>query len=130
MAHYNIFRSGKYRFISEDEYREKRVLQRFFNSKVLNQFREQGGGRGKVLPVEFFFYTDDEDKAINLAIEISKLHYEISGIDRDRSDNKWQVKGRAPIMKMENKTLTKWSKQMVDLGYENDCDFDGWNILL
>src|SRR5262249_47792429 len=103
MSHFNVFRRNLYRFISEDEYRENRVLQHFFNSKALSLLRKRGGVRGKELPVEFIFYTDDEDKATNLSIELGKRGYEIYSIDSDGSDHRWSVTGKTNAMKMDNK---------------------------
>ena len=129
MSHFNIFRTNKYQYVSEQEFREKLDMQRFLNAQVLQVFKKKGGVSEKQAPVEFFFYTDEEDKASNLAIELNKLGYEVYSIDRLALDGKWSVTGRTQLMKMTTRTITKWSKQMVELGYQNDCDFDGWGTL-
>jgi regulator of RNase E activity RraB len=42
------------------------------------------------------------------------------------SEKLFMVTGWTTIMKMENEILKNWTKQMCELGYKFDCDFDGW----
>ena len=129
MPPFNIFRKSKYQFVTEEEYEEKMTMQHLLNHKVLGLFKQHGGSK-KEQQVEFFFYTDEEDKATNLAIELYGLGYEVYGVERSNKENEWSVIGRTTVMKMTTRTLTKWSKQMVELGYSYDCNFDGWGTLV
>jgi len=103
----------------------KRSMQ--MNAKVLEQLNIHGVTDNSELELEFFFYTNKEDNASNLAIELNKLNYQINLVDHSASDkNQWVVIGWTTKMKMDLQTVTKWTNQMCKLGYENDCDFDGW----
>jgi hypothetical protein len=110
MPHFNIFRSNKYQYVSEQEFKEKLDMQRFLNSQVLQVFKKKGGASEKQLQVEFFFYTNEEDKASNLAIELNRLGYEVKSIDRQVIDGKWSITGRTQPMKMTTRTITKMVK--------------------
>lgn len=81
--------------------------------------------------IEFFFYTDEENKANNLAIELNKLGYEVYGVSAPREGiNDWSVIGCTGNMSLNEKDLNAWSQQMIQLGYECDCKFDGWGTLI
>ena len=90
-----------------------------------------GGKSNPLQSVEFFFYSDEEDKANNLAIELSKLGYEVYGVHPPLYEGgQWSVTGLTLPMKLEDEDFNNWSKQMVQLGYECDCKFDGWGTLI
>jgi regulator of RNase E activity RraB len=75
-------------------------------------------------PLEFFFYADTEDKGSNLAIELTKLGYEVDAVEK--SGDKWSIIGVTPIMKIDEATLTEWGEAMYSLAYEMEVLFDGW----
>ena len=82
---FNSFRQHLYRFFSSNEYEDSKGMQRILNSRVVRLFHKHGG-KSECKPVEFFFYTDTEDKAANLAIELSALNYEIYGVSKGDDD--------------------------------------------
>jgi len=78
------------------------------------------------LKLEYFFYTDMEDKARALAQKLADLGYE-AAYDHSASDAKqFVVTGWTTRMKMDEQSVLDWSGRMCDLGYEDDCEFDGW----
>ena len=106
-------------------------MQSFLNKKVLEVSKKFGRKEDAFQSIEFFFYSDEEDKANNLAIELNKLCYEVYGVHPlDKEDQQWSVIGCTAPMHLSEDELTNWSEQMVKLGYECDCKFDGWGTLI
>jgi regulator of RNase E activity RraB len=127
MKFFNSFRQHLYRFFTKEEKEDSMANQPVANQEVKKLMNKFGGHTDSSQNVSFFFYTDAEDKAANLAIELSKLGYEIFGI-KDNSDNneQWSVIGQTPPMPVEGEEFDFWSKRMVQLGFDCDCKFDGW----
>ena len=100
--------------------------------KIVNRFfslsKRFGGKTGQLQQVEFFFYADSEDKGSNLAIELSKLGYDIYGVEV--AEDKWSIIGATPLMKVDEATLTEWGEDMYELANEMEVLFDGWGMLI
>ena len=97
------------------------------NDKTLTQLIKYGVRFDSKLSLEFFFYTDSQDKANTLAIELKKLNYNIETVDKSQGDqNTWSVSGWSTPIKMDHISVTNWTEQMCKIGFNNDCDFDGW----
>jgi tetratricopeptide (TPR) repeat protein len=127
MGLFNIFGKKDDRYISESTFKATVQKQKEMNTQTLTQLRKYGVENESELKLEFFFYTDRQDKASNLAIELKKLNYNIETIDKSAGDPKlWAVTGWTTPIKMDVKSVTEWTEQMCKIGFENDCDFDGW----
>lgn len=106
------------------------AVQPKLNRSLFNNFKQYGGTK-RESPVEFFFYTDTEDKANNLAIELVKLRYEVYGIHAPANGiQDWSIIGATIPLLMNEQEMTKWCEAMNKLGYETDCRFDGWGTLI
>ncbi|MDQ3681911.1 MAG: ribonuclease E inhibitor RraB [Bacteroidota bacterium] len=130
MSYFNSFRNHLYRFFSKKEMAGAIAIQPKLNRSLLRLFKQYGGTKTGS-PVEFFFYTDTEDKANNLVIELVKLKYEIYGISSPaKGIQHWCIIGVTTPLLMNEYELTKWCEAMNRLGYETDCRFDGWGTLI
>jgi len=130
MSFFNSFRNHLYRFFSKKEMADAIAVQPKLNYSLFKLFKQYGGAKTQS-PVEFFFYTDTEDKANNLVIELVKLEYEIYGIYPPTEDTlEWSIIGATIPLFMNEHELTKWCERMNQLGYETDCRFDGWGTLI
>jgi len=90
--------------------------------------KEFGFKKSKLQPIEFFFYADSKSKAIKLKkILEEKYTYEVYGIKK--SDNKWSIIGCTPLMPTKTSVLIKWTKEMSELAFKYDIEFDGWGML-
>lgn len=129
MGLFNFFK-GTSRFVTEKQYSENTSKQKGMNTQTLSQLSKYGITDSVDLKLEFFFYTNEQNKASNLAIELKKLNYQIDKVDTAATDRKqWVVNGWSTKIKMDLQTVTNWTSQMCKLGYDNDCDFDGWGTL-
>lgn len=130
MSFFNSFRNHLYRFFSKREMAEAISVQPKLSQRLFKLFKQYGGTKIES-PVEFFFYTDAEDKANNLVIELVKLKYEIYGIYPPAEDiQNWSIIGVTTPLLMNENELSKWCETMNRLGYETDCRFDGWGTLI
>ena len=112
MPVFNSFRNHLYRFFSRKEMNDSMAVQPKLNLSLFNIFKQYGGTKTES-PVEFFFYTDTEDKANNLAIELVKLRYEVYGIHLPTNDiQDWSIIGATTSMCMNDHELTNWCETM------------------
>jgi len=129
MGFNNLFSLGQNpnkKFVTEDSYKKNKNNQVDMAPQTLEQLRELGVTETKELKLEYFFYTNSIDKAKNLADEIRKLNYSVK-YGKSAGDKKlFVITGWTIKMTMADTTVFDWTKQMCDLGYKFDCEFDGW----
>lgn len=80
--------------------------------------------------VEFFFYTDTMDNALDLMNELKKKNYSVECVPSNSGDKKFLITGNTPQLTMQSKEMLDWSNQMYDLAAEFNCEFDGWGALV
>ena len=128
MGFFNFFRqkSNNKQFVTETTFISNRDKQMQMTPQVLEQLRNLNVTADKDLKLEYFFYTNTADKAEQLATEITKLNYTVEhGISA--GDKKlFVITGWTTKMKMADEVVIQWTKQMCELGYKFDCEFDGW----
>ncbi len=95
-------------------------------TQTLEQLRQAGVTEDKELKLEYFFYTNSNEKAKELANELAKLNYTVEHKLAVDSKTEFIITGWTTKMKMTEDVVKKWTKEMCELGYKNDCDFDGW----
>jgi regulator of RNase E activity RraB len=119
-------KSNKGQFVSESSFSNNCDLQIQMIPKTLDQLRKINAIDDKELKLEFFFYTNTAYKAEQLAAEIEKLNYTVQhGVSA--GDRKLLiVTGWTTKMKMADEVVEEWTKQMCELGFKFDCEFDGW----
>jgi regulator of RNase E activity RraB len=113
-------------FVSERAYKNNLNKQMQMTPQTMQQLRKIDVPPDKELKLEYFFYTNTDEKAEQLAAELKKLLYTV-----DHSISGWDKKlftvtGWTAKMKMTNEVVEQWTKQMCELGYNFDCEFDGW----
>lgn len=122
----NSLQSNDGKFITEEEFLQQREMLSRLSPKVVDELRNQGVMDIEELKVEFFFYTNTAEKAKALAEELKKLDYdvmyELSGYD----NTKYLINGWTTKMPMADGVMANWAKEMCEIGYKFDCEFDGW----
>jgi regulator of RNase E activity RraB len=94
--------------------------------QTLEQLRKINVGADKELKLEFFFYTNSLDKAAALSAELKKLNYESDHGLAAGSKTQYLVNGWTTKMKMSDQVVSNWTKEMCEISYKFDCEFDGW----
>ncbi len=112
MGLFDIFKKNDNRqYVTEKQFNENINRQQDLGLQTLEKLRNIG-------------VTDD--KVEKLSNDLSKLGYEVQ-FRHSQGDNKLFISnGWALKMKMDEYTVTTWTKEMWKSGYKFDCDFDGW----
>jgi len=119
-------KSNNRQFVSEASFNGNRDKQMQMTPQTLDQLRKLSVPADKELKLEYFFYTNTEDKAEQLATEIAKLNYIVQHGASAGDRKLFIVTGWTTRMKMADDVVKQWTKQMCELGYKFDCEFDGW----
>jgi regulator of RNase E activity RraB len=119
-------KSQNEQFVAEDKFNNNIAKQMSMTPQVMEQLRKLNVTDEKELKLEYFFYTNNAEKAEQLADEVGKLGYSVRhGISA--GDKKlFIVTGWTTKMKMTDDLVADWTEQMCELGYKFDCEFDGW----
>lgn len=128
MGLFDFFKSktNNGQFVSETAFNNNRDKQMQMTPQTLEQLRNLNVTADKELKLEYFFYTNTADKAEQLATEIAKLNYAVQHGVSAGDKNLFIVTGWTTKMKMADEVVKQWTKQMCELGYKFDCEFDGW----
>jgi regulator of RNase E activity RraB len=114
------------KFVTEDSYKKNKENQANMAPQTLKQLRDLGVTETKELKLEYFFYTNNMDKANNLADEIQEMNYSVK-YGKSAGDKKlFVITGWTTKMAMADSIVIDWTKQMCDLGHKFDSEFDGW----
>lgn len=81
------------------------------------------------MELEFFFYTNTADKAERLATELAKLNYTLQSGISAADKRLFIVTGSTGKLIMTDEIVEQWVKQMCEIGYKHDCEFDGWGTV-
>ena len=119
-------KSSSGQFVSETDFNNNLDGQLEMTPQTLVQLRKLNVTEDKELKLEYFFYTNTAEKAEQLATEIAKLNYTVEHGVSAGDKNLFIVTGWTTKMKMEGDIVNQWTKQMCELGYQFDCEFDGW----
>ena len=114
------------KYVTEEAYKKNKENQLNMTPKILKQLRELGVSETKELKLEYFFYTNSTEKARKLADKIQKENYKVE-YRKSAGDKKlYLITGRTTKMIMSDTVVIEWTKKMCDLGYQFDCQYDGW----
>jgi len=129
MGLFNFFKSkqnGNDQFLSEEDLKINMAKQLQMTPQTMEQLRKINVTPEKELKLEYFFYTNTADKAKTFAAEIENLNYQVEYRQSAGDKKTFIITGWTDKMKMEDKVVSNWTKEMCELGYKFDCDFDGW----
>ena len=82
----------------------------------------------KLREMEFFYYSKTIDNADGLKKDLEKIGYKVYGIDKS-TENQYSIIGVTPPINIEEDKFKNWIEYMNEIGFINDCDFDGWGTL-
>ena len=82
----------------------------------------------KLKEMEFFYYSKTKENANRLKKDLEKIGYKIYGIEKS-TENEYSIIGVTPPIDLEKNKFKNWIKYMNEIGFINDCDFDGWGTL-
>ena len=80
--------------------------------------------------VDFFFYADQLDDALDLMNTLRKMNYAVECRRSEISREKFSVTGNTPLLNMLSCEMLSWPNHMDNLAAEFNCTFDGWGALV
>lgn len=127
MGLFNLFKSSNSaQFVSEKQFEENLQNQLRMAPQTLQQLKEYKVTEDTQLKLEFFFYTNANDKASQLTEALKALGYDVDFGEAARDKKLLIVTGWTVKIKMDELTVLKWTEDMTRLGYKYDAEFDGW----
>ena len=117
---------NKKRYVSEQSLKWSLNNQFKMNLKTLEMLQKLGITNECRLKLQFFYCTNRSTKARKLVNALEDLNYQVESVDKAAGDQTWIISGWTNEIKMDPKTVTNWTSLMKHLGYEYDCEFDGW----
>lgn len=126
MGLFDFFKPKVKPFVSESAYSSNKVTQTRLTPQTMGQLRKLNVNGEHELKLEFFFYTNTQDKAQALTTDLSKLGYEASNSLSVTNSKEYVITGWTTKILMTDSSVGEWVNQMCDLGFKHDCEFDGW----
>jgi len=120
----NIFNR---RFIDEKKYKLSLEKQSTSDKAIIIQLRKNNVISTTKYKVEYFFYSNTLEKVQNLGKELRKMDYEVK-TGESSGGNLYIAKGLTTEMLMDDLVIRTWTSKMIEIGYKNDCEFDGWGV--
>jgi len=126
MGLFDFFKPKVKPFVSESAYSSNKVTQTRLTPQTMGQLRKLNVNGEHELKLEFFFYTNTQDKAQALTTDLNKLGYEASNSLSVTNSKEYVITGWTTKILMTDSSVGEWVNQMCDLGFKHDCEFDGW----
>ena len=114
-----------FEFFDEHDFESSLSSQLTLAPKVLSIFN-RFSSEVKTRRLDYFFYTDTQEKALALAADLEKLAYNVEVDAEPGVNGLFCISGQATAIKMTTEAMISWTRNMCELGYQNDCRFDGW----
>lgn len=111
------------------EYEQHLQDQRFVSKRFLNIRNMLTSNITKPVPVEFFFYSDNEEDAKLISADLEKEGYEVYGINPSAND-KFSIIGATTPINVNGKEFILWIDQMNELAFLYNSMFDGYGMLI
>lgn len=97
--------------------------------KWLELSKQYGASMEGLQPVEFFFYSQTENEAADLLIDLHNLGYVLYGVG-DCGDERWSVIGATPPISLNEGDFSVWLDMMHAFADKHNSIFDGWGMLI
>jgi hypothetical protein len=117
---------GSKQFVSEEKFEESVARQIQVAPLTLETLRHLEEKPSESLRFEFFFYTNSAGKAKEFSAFLKTLAYSVEYSKAAGKKNLFLVTGWTTKMKTDEETVVKWTTEMCELGFQYDCEFDGW----
>jgi hypothetical protein len=121
-----LFTRRPKRYWSQEAHRANLARQVGGVPQVLRQLTELGATADRPLRLEYFFYTDAEQKAAALGAALRQKEYAVEAGRSPAGRNQYCVTGWTTPVVMDVDAVCAWSAEMCELGFTHDAEFDGW----
>jgi hypothetical protein len=115
-------------FVSERYFERHKAGQKSAASRFLQLLGHYDHHLHELRKVEFFFYGKRMGNAVGLKNDLIKQGYEVYGIEGSLK-SQFSIIGVTSPISLQDGEFKKWIEKMNELGFINDCRFDGWGML-
>jgi hypothetical protein len=126
MSLFGFLSSKPKRYVSDEAYKGNVAKQVSMTPLTMIQLRKHGVVDTSMLKLEFFFYTNEASKAASLADLLNGRGYAAKCGPSAHKKGIQVINGWTDRMQMSDAVVVAWTKAMCELGFANDCEFDGW----
>lgn len=113
-------------FVSEEKLEESVSRQTGLVPATLETLRHLEDKPSEELRLEFFFYTNTAAKAKEFSDFLKKRGYSVEYAKAAGISNAFLITGWSTKISMKEENVMAWTQEMCELGYQYDCEFDGW----
>jgi regulator of RNase E activity RraB len=114
------------RYLTQEAFKRTVKTQVALDVETLAQLGQHGISDQSNRRVEFFFYTNSLGKGESLAVSLRALGYSADSGESPSGKGRYFVSGWTTPMRMDEDTIVRWTEEMCRIGFEHDCEFDGW----
>ena len=113
-------------YMNDDQHTKNMQSQLTMSPKTLSQLRNLGVNETKELKLEYFFHSNVSEKAESLRSKLEGMNYSVQ-IDKSAGDKKdLCITGWTTPLQMSDDIVVNWTREMCEIGFKCDCEFDGW----
>lgn len=109
-----------------DQFAKNLALQTRLTPQTLATLYSYGVTVETELRLEYFFYTNSEDKAAALHRALAALGYSGEFGPAAHDASLFIVTGWSVPVQMSEEAAVSWTESMSRIGFEHDAEFDGW----
>ncbi len=114
------------RHVTEASLRTNTAHQVRMTILTLGLLAKAGVEAGRLLKLEFVYFTNARDKAEAFVKSLAKIDYQAKCHPSAKDPRRWVVEGRSTPVPIDEETLVQWTQEMCEAGFMHDCEFDGW----
>ncbi len=115
-------------YVSEHEFETRTYNQKQFANEYLKILDDLDSDRELPREIEFFFYTDSKVKAKGLKNDLKDMGYDVYGINKSTKKSYSVIGASTPVI-LKEESFKHWVQTMNEIGFANDCLFDGWGMI-
>jgi len=122
----SLFSKQTGRYVSAEACERNRARQMSMAPQTVAQLQRIGVAPGTALRLEYFFYSDKADKGAALATALLTGGYSAECRPAADGSPSFCITGWSTPIPVQGAEVRAWTSEMCTLGFEHDCEFDGW----
>jgi hypothetical protein len=120
------FGKKKSRFLDREAFERILTSQTTMAPQTVEQLRKIGVPSNATLRLEYFFYAASQDAGDALAVHLRAKGYSSECAPAADGSASFCITGWSLPVSMDQAAVVRWTIEMCHLGFDHDCEFDGW----
>jgi hypothetical protein len=114
------------RFHDQAAFERNLAKQTAWAPQTVEQLRRAGMRPGASLRLEYFFYAGNPVAGEALASVLQAKGYSSECAPAADGSPTFCITGWSNPLPMDEENVVRWTDEMCRLGFDHDCEFDGW----